>query len=92
LKFGVHSTTGSGYQSGSLFPSPDALPAFSFLFEQVDSSPEDINLALYAQLPLEDFDPAIILFLNHQWSAHINLQIYKKIYHPRAARKLQKDI
>ena len=91
MKLGVHFATGPGYQSGGSFPSPDPLPTFGLFFEQVDSGPEDINLALDAQLPLEGFDPALVLFLNHQGFAHINLQIYKKIYHMRAARKPKKD-
>ncbi len=50
----------------------------------IDSGPEDINLALDARFTLEVFNPALVLFLDHQGSPHINLQIYKKICHRRA--------
>jgi hypothetical protein len=86
LKLGVHFPAARGNESSGAFPAPDSFTPVSFFFEKVDSCSQDVHLALDPEPPLEAFDPALILFLDHQRFAHMNLRIYRKVYHsPQSA-------
>ena len=81
MKLGIDFAAGPGNQRGGALPAPDSFLALCFFFEQVNSGSQDIYLVLDSEPPLEAFDPALVLFLNHQQFAHINLKVYRRIYH-----------
>lgn len=80
MKSGVDFAACCGDQGGGTFPATDSVPALGFPFEQFDPGSEDVHFALNSKPTLEIFDPALVLFLDHQWFAHINLSIYPKVY------------
>src|SRR5450432_813865 len=81
LKLGVYFPARWRHEGGRSFPAPDSFAALDFPFQQVDSGSQDVNLSLDPEPPFEALDPTLVLFLDHQGFAHINLQIYTKVYH-----------
>jgi hypothetical protein len=71
LKFGVHFAAGVGDKRGGTFPATDSLLAFSLLFEQFDSGPENIYFMPNTESLLQTLDSALVLFPDHQRPSHI---------------------
>jgi hypothetical protein len=80
LKLGIDFAAGYGPMGGRAFPPAHSLPAIRFLLQQFDTGPQHTNLALDPEPPFEQFDPALVLFLDHQRLAHIYLQIRLNVY------------
>ena len=78
-------------QGGRLQVSPDAPPevlgqALAFECPLCAGKPGRKLRELF-EPPLEALDPALVRFLDHQGFAHINLQIYTKVYHQDGIRQ-----